>query len=244
MTSASQISDEEITAFLDGEATAELAAQIEARLETDAELTERLTNLSLPKDALRAAFDQVLPMAPRLPASLLEPASNANRWRVAMVAGVALLAGLLIGVGGLRWTSQPSDSWLQAVAVYQSLYVPQTVALAEGQSADRQKLAALSDEIALDLTPLGDLQSLSFRRAQLLGFEGTPLVQIVFATERGTPIALCILPMTGAEKPLEFSTLAGLSAANWSTGSHGILLIGGTDDDLIEHVARQLEGRV
>ncbi|MEO0380352.1 MAG: transcriptional regulator, partial [Pseudomonadota bacterium] len=61
-------SDEDLTAFLDGEADATLEAEIVAALETDEELGARMAGLELPMDAIKGAFDSMLDTAPAMPA--------------------------------------------------------------------------------------------------------------------------------------------------------------------------------
>lgn len=244
MTEGKSISDEELTAYLDGEASQDLETRIRGALQTDARVAGRLKGLELPKEDIENAFGSVLSHAPIPPAELINIADKRPARPALIAASAALLVGLVIGVASSNLVTSPPKPWLEAVAIYQSLYIPETVALAPGQSPDTDKLAALSREIALDLEGLSDVDGLSFRRAQLLGYEGKPLIQIVYATPDGTPIALCILADDAAKQDVKTGVLAGLSSASWRTGSHGVLLIGGTDDTLIEHIALALEDRV
>jgi len=60
-----QFSDEDLTAFLDGEADANLSEAIESALIEDGVLSQRLADLHLDKDDLKAAFDDLLETAPQ-----------------------------------------------------------------------------------------------------------------------------------------------------------------------------------
>ena len=55
MSDPDMFSDEELTAFLDGEADDALQAAIEAQLETDAGLAERMAGLDIPIAPIAAA---------------------------------------------------------------------------------------------------------------------------------------------------------------------------------------------
>ena len=102
MTLDAQFSDEQLTAYLDGEAGDDLCAQIDVALEEDATLGDRLAGLDIPMDQLGSAFDGLLAEAPAMPdlpplAAAPVPA-NLNRgigWLGGMsVFGTGIAAGI------------------------------------------------------------------------------------------------------------------------------------------------------
>ncbi len=101
-----------------------------------------------------------------------------------MHAGVGVIAA--IGVTWSTWQTQ-EEGWRDVVANYQSLYVTETLAQVDQQRAD---LKRLSGALGIDLTALPEVEGLSFKRAQQLGFNGRPLAQLTFLTAEGGPVAL------------------------------------------------------
>ena len=199
------------------------------------------------------------------PAGAPVPANDAGRplanWRLLapMAASVVLAVGLALGLGALLARDGAPDAdggslmageagWREYVAAYQALYTNATLAsVEEDEAARRSELARVGAAIGLDL-PLEALDAspaVTFKRAQLLGFEGRPLAQLAFLGGTGDPIALCIIrsggngagEAGGAASPVEVATMEGLSTASWSRGGFEYLLIGGTDEALIAGLA-------
>ena len=247
MNDARTFSDEDLTAFLDGEADAELEAAISAALETDEALADRMAGLDIPLAAIAGAFDSLLDQAPAMPDLVptmpeLAPAApvsaNTNArprwgWNIATF-GTGLAAGLAVALF-TSFGSAPEPAprgWVSFVASYQALYTTQTLASVQTSAQEaQQQLALVSDQIGLDLAGLPQAEGLTFKRAQLLGFNGKPLVQISFLREDGTPVALCIIPAGPDEKGLSMGAAEGLDIARWNTPGFGFLLIGGQDTD-------------
>ncbi|MEM6372442.1 MAG: hypothetical protein AAF727_06650 [Pseudomonadota bacterium] len=255
MTAPRAFSDEDLTAFLDGEADAALEAEISAALEKDAALADRMAGLDVPMDALRDAFDGMLASAPPMPdltpaapksAPAPEPA-NANRrpsWVLGFgTFGTGLAAGLAMALFTGFGTPEPAPrGWVSFVASYQSLYTTQTLAAIDTspQEATAQ-LASISDPIGIDLTSVPDAQGLTFKRAQLLNFNGKPLVQISYLRDDGTPVALCIIPAGPDTQGLSMGAAEGLDVARWNTPGYGFLLIGGADGAPLEREAETFQ---
>ena len=125
------------------------------------------------------------------------------------------------------------------VANYQVLYGKATLATAAPNAAEAaDQVARISDALGLDLTALPEPEGLTFKRAQLLEFNGRPLVQIAYVDGEGTPIALCIL---SSDKPasdsVDLAALQGLGSASWNSDGFGFLLIGGDDPKALENSA-------
>ena len=120
------ITDEKLSAFLDGELPENEAADIEQALGEDEGLVQRLEQLSRVDDLLRGAVDALeqearpaiehAPASAPLPANEFvstkasAPAQAANDnpwWRVSLAASVALAVGLM--AGGTLFGSAPSE---------------------------------------------------------------------------------------------------------------------------------------
>ena len=89
-------SDEELTAFLDGEAPDDLRSDIDQALQHDAGLSDRLARLDIPVPALISAFDQILhqsPQPPDLPESEPQRSVTDHRGWMSVLGGAAAGAG-------------------------------------------------------------------------------------------------------------------------------------------------------
>jgi anti-sigma factor RsiW len=233
-----QFTDEQLTAYLDGEAADELCTMIDAALDVDEVLGERLADLDIGLDQISAAFDGLLAQAPAMP-ELSPPApqaANLNRgigwlggfgvFGTGLAAGIAMM--LFVGAGAAPEPKAPG--WKAVVASYQSLYTATTIAgWTPTQEQTQTQLAAVSRLVGADLTSLPAIEGLTFKRAQILGFNGKPLVQIAFARADGTPVALCIIAANSTEaKAMQGETLGGMAAASWNVEGRAYLLIGGS----------------
>ena len=142
-----EIEDEMLMAYADGELDAETAARVEAALEQDQGLAERLGVFLTSRSALKAAFDPPLPVSPQLEAAVRamaapEPqvvALSARRparpaWvPAAMAACLALAVGLGAGWGLRGPASLPGAAPQLALAEGAAAVL---AALPSGQSAD------------------------------------------------------------------------------------------------------------
>lgn len=247
MTDARHFTDEDLTAFLDGEADAALAEAIETALGSDPALNDRLAALDVPMAALQAGFDDLLGAAPAMPKAevptislAIEPnviaLAPARRWGGWAAAAAVVLAFGLGAYGGYS-VDKPEKSltWMQAAASYQALYVPTTLAIASPDVASGQaQLANVSGVVGQDLTGVQTIDGLDFKRAQVLGYNGKPLIQIAYVNGAGEPMALCVIKLDGpAEQKVVTQTMNGLAAASWKADGYGYLLIGGSDQNAI-----------
>jgi len=230
------ISDEVLTAYLDGELSEAERADVDAALETNADVQGRLAALDLPLDAVRERLDAVLDMAPP-PPELGAPVA-APAW---LPKWAGLAAALVLGLGLGGWAMRPAEvDWVEVVANYQSLYVTETLAAPRLPEAEESaKIADLSNSLGIDLSPLTELAPVMFRRAQMLGIEGEPLVQMAYLAG-DVPVAICVTPIDGADTGVELDRRFDMEAASWVEGGYGYLVIGGDDRDLIRDVADQV----
>jgi anti-sigma factor RsiW len=226
-----QFSDEELSAYLDGELEPHVAAEIKKKLSTEADLARRLEALRFPVDALQFGAEQMLKGAPDYD----EPILDEDRLRFARLFPYAaiLLIGLSMGyIGSLLQPAQKSGDWITAVASYQALYIEETLANAEQSSKMTDEvLNSFGNSQAVPVVQFKELPTLVFKRAQLLGFKGEPLLQMAFTTASGQPVALCITPVNEADRVPEFGNRESLPAADWIKDGKGYILIGNMDPD-------------
>lgn len=243
--------NEELTAFLDGEVDEPLAQDISNALENDAELRARLDDLQIDTGQIKSAFDGLLETAPPVPAALEEPPPEQSvtrnlSWQA--IAATALLC-LLIGGGiGSFISGAKPETWRDYAATYHALYINRTLSQIDQSSTEAAaQLAEVSTALGktIDFAALSQTDQLDYKRAQILGFEGRPLVQLAFLSEDGAPIALCIMrAYNTADRDVHVNQMRGMSAASWTTGDFEYLLIGGSDKTLIEKAAQALKARL
>ena len=143
MSPPDDFSDTDLSAWLDGELDATRRAHIDAWLRDQPEAAARMRLWAADRDALRARFDPVLGEA--VPPALVDTVWQHRahpRWaQAAMVAGL-LVAGAVVGAGGMwQWQGQRTASaiaaarsseaagspagWVQRAALAHSVYVPE-----------------------------------------------------------------------------------------------------------------------
>lgn len=151
-----------------------------------------------------------------------------------------MIAGLVIGVFASRPDAGPVG-WHAYVASYQALYVTDTLAeVTQSPEATATQLAKVSGKLGRPLGAATTIPGLTYKRAQVLGFNGAPLAQLAYLGKDGAPLALCILAKTEAAA-LETMKLEGMEAASWSDGNYAYLLIGGQDAEQIAQAATHLK---
>ncbi|MEM7429765.1 MAG: hypothetical protein AAF441_27155 [Pseudomonadota bacterium] len=250
MSSKRTYSDADLTAYLDGEADSETAAEIEAALQNDADLAARMEALQIDVGALRNAGDSLLGASPAAPDILQHAATKQgpDRAKRFMPAVAAALLFFVIGFGASRLTTPaPEETWQDFAAVYHALYVNKTLAhIAQSDEAAVAELSRVSNVIGrtLEHAELG-AEGLDYKRAQVLGYKGKPLLQLAYLSKIGAPVALCIYKSGNpGDTPVRSEQHRGLSAAYWTKDGYEYLLIGGSDQSLIRNAAEELADKI
>lgn len=243
------LTDEELTAFLDKECTQELALRITEALETDASLNERLNSLIIDKAELRKAFDSI-----PVPSASIEvlPAFRKNQSVfdlpfAKIAAGV--IVGVVLGAGAVFLTDPtPQADWRDVVASYQTLYTTDTLAFVDQSeiqlSSELARVSAMLEK-KIDLEEIRASTTLNYKRAQVLAFQGKPVIQLAFLGPDGKAFALCVTKTVGIpENGLNLSRLEGLETASWSKDGYEYIFIGGQDSALVSAIAKQFVNRI
>lgn len=237
-------SDEELVAFLDGEDEFAPVEEITKALETDAELAKRLEALRIDTDKIAKNFGALkMGKMPELPPA---PVANDNQGFGKMIAASVL--ALAIGFGAGISTSQSEPDWRDYVAAYQALYTNTTLKdVASSQQEQQQELTQVASAIGKNITldKLNISPQLEYKRSQVLGYNGKPLVQIAFLDSMGQPIALCIIRSDEGKKlDLQMDSMEGMSTAAWSKDGYEYILIGGQNDALISRMASEFSSTI
>ncbi|OIQ33137.1 MAG: hypothetical protein BM562_01795 [Alphaproteobacteria bacterium MedPE-SWcel] len=247
MTKASaRISDEDLTAYLDGEADEQLSRGIDRALETDPDLQNRIEALMLPMDVLREAFAVDRLAAPEPPVLDLDgPATRQWAAPLRLVASVVLAFGVGISGGYLLQPKQAAPGWIDVVASYQSLYMTETVEqTTQSPAMANAVLEQFHSRSGVDLAAVTALEGLDFHRAQVLGFNNKPLMQMAYLGDEGTPFALCVINTANADSALTDRMAQGLAATSWTSDGVGYLVIGGQDPSRTRRFAEQMKTRL
>jgi anti-sigma factor RsiW len=246
------ITDEELVAYLDGAIHPVRRNAIDATLAHDRSLGIRLARLDIDKDALCAAFDAVAAAAPiaRLRAQLDRPFAPPRRQRgsarwAAIAAALVTAAGLGYGVGSGHFVGAASN-WHVAIADYQSLYTPETLApIASDPAKQRRDVADIARKLGLPITfEALQVPGLDFKRVQLLAFEGRPLAQFAYLDAAGIPVAFCATRSGELDSPIRTGRFHGLDAAFWSRNGYGFIVIGATDAETLQKAAALLARQI
>ncbi|MBY5353792.1 anti-sigma factor [Rhizobium leguminosarum] len=256
-------SDEELTAFIDGELTAEEAAHIQTMVEEDERVAERLEFLARASLPFKQAFAPLLSEAPRekletmlaaIPVQPRRPASTpafASRRRFLGALAASLVAGIaidraVIGIGKGFSAKDENSEWRAVVADYISLYTPETLAgPVPGREDQAAQLGPLDEKLGLSLSPEAvSFPGIDFKRALLLQYDGKPLAQIAYLDPETGPMALCIVRSDAGPKAPDLESRKGMNVVYWSNGTHAFMLIGHAAADRMTAIADGVRGKV
>ncbi|WP_282121596.1 hypothetical protein [Ruegeria atlantica] len=230
-----KFSDETLRAYLEGNADAAEAAAIEAAIETDLALEQRLMTLDPLAPVVQSVFENIPADAPKIELPQPMPVSTADTsgglWRLmAVAASVAVVA-----VSATFWATRPEPmGWAEQAAIYQSLYSPDTIeSLDSSPVALDAQFARAEAQLgrSLNRDTLETLPGLELKRAQVLSFKGKPLIQVVFADDQGQPLAFCVIRQgEGAPaKDVKLAAISGVATATWAQDGYGYMLIGSSE---------------
>lgn len=244
-------SNEQLQEYLAGTLPQDEAAALEEQLSQDAALEARLFALDFGQAAaLRDAFDAV-PAGGRLDAlsdnvtngtAKELPTSGLAGWKIASAAAVAAFAlGALVFAGS---SEIAAPNWHEQVAIYQTLYVQDTLSeITPNDAALTAQLSRSADALdrPLPLPVLRNVGGLDLLRAQILGFKDAPLIQMAYLTDDGVPVALCAIRLAGDDTDgLRFETIAGMPVVHWSDGNFSYMIVGHISEDRLRDMAKDV----
>ncbi|MBX5226530.1 anti-sigma factor [Rhizobium sp. NLR9b] len=255
--------DEDLTAFIDGELTAEEAARIEAIVKEDESVAERLEFLARASLPFEQAFAPLLSEAPRekLEAMLAAIPAHENakpasapavvRRRFLGALAASLVAGIaidrtVIGIGRGFSAKGENSEWRAVVADYISLYTAETLAgPVPGRQDQAAQLASLDEKLGLSLSPEAvSLPGIDFKSALLLQYDGKALAQIAYLDPETGPMALCIVKSDAGPKAPDLENRKGMNVVYWSNETHAFMLIGYAAADRMTAIADGVRRRV
>ncbi|MEX0277869.1 MAG: hypothetical protein AB3N19_10150 [Ruegeria sp.] len=227
-----KFSDETLSAYLEGTLNEGEARAIEDTVGDDLALEQRLMALDPFAPVVKQVFEAVPAQTPQvdLPDAVASQPANSAAAPFRLLAVAASVA--VIAVSATIWATRPAEmGWADQAAIYQSLYVPDTIASLDNSPAALDAQFAQAEEQlgrSLNRDALEALPGLDLKRAQVLSFKGKPLIQIVFADDQGQPFAFCVIRQGAAapNKDVKQAVLSGLATATWAQDGYGYMLLG------------------
>lgn len=247
-----EFTDADLTGYLDGALDADQTAAIDAALARDPDLEARLAGLDFPLADLQGAMTPALLAAPVLPDHLRavsqSPAPKARNtsWLMPAAIAAAFAAGVIL-TPILRPAPSPlpvaaAGGWIDTIASYQSLYVTETLTAAMPNAEETNAVLANAEAaFGVAMMPATAVADMEFKRAQMLGFKGKPLLQMAYLTADGTPVALCVTTVSGEDRGAKTTASHGMIGVSWVENGIGYLLIGGSDAGAVEALSEQVQ---
>jgi anti-sigma factor RsiW len=139
---------------------------------------------------------------------------------------------------------QPS-AWVRQAASYQQLYSRDTLTYVKPDYDGMRKTIddiRHVDGLALRVPDLS-AAGLTFKRVQRLRFNDKALIQLVYAPEKGAPVALCVMKEVAADQSVAQLSVSGMSVVVWRQSELGYALIGAPNGVDLAAVARLVADR-
>lgn len=249
------LSDEKLSAYLDGELTEAEAREIEALVEADPAVQNALERLMEADQAAKDVFDEML--AEPVPLNLASAIRNAPKQTTTAPEPVAAPRGLpgwlaiaasvgFLAVGGLGGYSLGTGSqpqvvatagWLTEIAAYHGVYETQQRHLVEVAADETPHIETWLGNTTGVPFSVPDLagNGLDFQGARLLVAGGLPVAQLIYTDADGAVFALCLKQAKAPEdKAFTAETVDGFSMVSWRSGGADYVVVGPDGADLSE----------
>jgi anti-sigma factor RsiW len=237
-----RITDEELSAWVDGELPESEHARIEAWLAEHPEDCQRTRKWMADRDGLRTLFDPVAaePVPARLRAAVWRR-RQWPRWAVAASAAGLLLAGAALGGGAvwrwqqdqmaqlqLRLAAGTAQGWVQRAALAHSVYVPEPRHAVEVKAQEEHLARWLTRRISIPVK-LFDLRAYGF---ELVGGRLLPdgpgkSAQLMYQDAQGLRVTVYLRkPDKGTDAAFRFERQGELGLFYWIEEGCGYALVG------------------
>jgi anti-sigma factor RsiW len=261
-----ELSDELLVAYVDGQLAHKQALAVDKVLEHDDVIAKRVAALKQAHGRLEAAFDAIL--AGEEADALAKPAPRAGglfvSWSALAQGGLAMAGfglALLMLAAGLGWpfgTPEPTpqasiaadmepvgsisySSWQDEVARAQALIGRDTLEVGLDSQSNVDLVAFQLAQVIGPNIVLPDLgaQGFRFMRAQLLRHEEESLAQLLYLGAKGAPLAL-YLKRGESEPAPRFRRHGGIGSLAWSRDGMTYLLAGEENEASLLRLAARI----
>ena len=244
MNQRTDFSDSELSAWLDGEGSADERERIEAHLRRDEQAAAKVRLWSADRDALRARFDPV--RGEDVPTRLAETVANGKRWsglfgqgwaQAAVAAGLLATGGIVGSVLTWQWQrpllaatqAGTPAGWVQRAAYAHSVFVPEPRHPVEVRAQEEHLSRWLTRRIDIPVK-LFDLRDEGF---ELMGGRLLPdatgkSAQLMYENARTKERVTVYLRKPDADAPTAFRYLqqGSLGTFYWVEAGAGYALVG------------------
>lgn len=254
--------DEQLTAFIDGELDAADREWIEQQIADDERVAERFDFLSRSALPFTEAFQPMLAEAPaaKLQAMLdTIPSVEQPKARTAGIGRRGFLTAIaasfvaavaidraVIGIGHRLSKPDEDSEWRAAVAEYLSLYTVDTLSAPAGDHAQQvAQLNGVGTKLGLPLAPeTVAMPGIEFKRAQILNYDSKPLAQIAYLDPESGPMALCVVQFAKGAAAPDMENRRGMNVVYWSSATHAFMLIGHAPIDRMQQLAADVRAHL
>ncbi len=241
------VTDEMLSAFVDGELNASDTALVQAWLADHAEDQERVDAWRADRDALAGHFNPVLeePLPAALKATLQHGRAGPPRWAVAAAAAGLLVTGAMVGGGGVwQWQQRvqaqqlaqqrsqlaagTSQGWVQRAAFAHSVYVGEPRHAVEVKAQEEHLSRWLTRRINIPVK-LFDLQTQGF---ELVGGRLLPdgpgkSAQLMYQDAQQRRVTVYLRkPEEGAQTAFRYEQRGKVGMFYWVEEGAGYALVG------------------
>jgi anti-sigma factor RsiW len=256
-----ELSDELLVAYVDGQLARKQTHAVERVLEQDDVIARRVKALQDAHSRLEAAFEAIL-AGEELVVAKPERAGFFVPWVTALkigLAGAGLAASLVMMIAGYGWplsmpdfarssgltdpeyTGSIAPTWQETAARAQGLLSRESLEVGlEGQGNLDLVALQLGQAVGPGLKlPNLDRDGYRFVRAQLLRSGEEPLAQLLYLGTSGAPLALYAKRGAESEAP-SFKRYGGMGSVAWSEDGISYLLAGEADEPALMQLAERI----
>jgi anti-sigma factor RsiW len=248
-----KIADWALQAYVDGEAAAELRAEVEATLAEDRDAAETVAALRQQKQMIKDAYASVLsePIPPEIMVSLRRRPSRPGLPFAVMAASLALL----IAGGALGWFaahrpgSMEAETLARDALTAHEIYAQEIRHPVEVGADESDHLASWLSKRLGHAFKIPDLnkEGYTLLGGRLLAAEGRPAAQLMYEDQAKRRITLFLISNPGnSDAAIRIEQEGPLSACYWLDGPLGFAVAGELDRDrmmqLAHAVYQQFEG--
>lgn len=240
MATRPDFTDSELSAWLDGEGSAEQRAAVQAWLREQPEAAAKLRLWGADRDALRARFDPVRdePVPERLVRVLSQRALSGVAWsRAALAAGLLVLGGAIGAALTAQWQKQAlvaaqagtPSGWVQRAAYAHSVFVPEPRHPVEVRAQEEHLARWLTRRIDVPVE-LFDLRDEGFELmgGRLLPDAGGKSAQLMYENAQTKERVTVYVRKPDADAPTTFRYVqqGSLGLFYWVEAGAGYALVG------------------
>lgn len=249
------VTEADMVRLADGKIEEDRRLVILEQAKHDTSLAARIDVLAKGSPSLEHAFSPLLKtMPPTLEGTIRSLADKTHASMAPVVSrrwfggGIAVAASFVGGAvaGGLLFNRGSSATdWREAVAQYHALYGKATTERLNPTPEERDRdLSVVSQALGQSLLGIEKTApAFTFKRAQVLEFEGAPLIQIVFETANRIPVAFCLKKSRQISRPVETESRHGMALSAWTREGMDELVVAKLPVEEIKVLAELLASR-